>query len=303
MASPLALAFDLGGTQLRAAIVDEAGQVLRRSAVLTDVTGGPAAIIAQIMLLANEVIAGDRQRIAAAGMATPGPLDSDSGTIIDIPTLPGWSGYPLRKVLSERLSLPVVVENDGIAAAFGEWKYGAGRGLSHLVYVTVSTGIGGGVVADGRLLRGWRGMAGHIGHMMIARDGPRCKCGGTGCFEALASGTALATAARDAGFADAKAVADAARRGDGSAKTVLAHHAELLGYGFASLLYLYSPQRLVMGGGVSAAFDLMAASIRLEIERHAMPPFREAELVAAELGDNAGLAGAAGLALQQYFRA
>lgn len=299
----LALAFDLGGTQLRAAVVDDTGQVLRRSAVLTEVKGGPPAIISQMMQLAVEVAGDDRSRVATAGAAAPGPLDSEQGTIIDIPTLPGWTGFPLARVLSERLGLPVVLENDGIAAAYGEWKFGAGRGLSHLVYVTVSTGIGGGVVADGQLLRGRRGMAGHIGHMMIDRNGPTCLCGGTGCFEAMASGSAFASAARAAGFADARVLVAAARRNDPTALQVLAHQGDILGYGFASLLHLYSPQRLIMGGGVSGALDLLAPHIRKQIECHAMPPFRAVDVIAAKLGDNAGLVGAAGLALLQNFRA
>ncbi len=296
---PLALAFDLGGTQLRAAVVDGQGQVKCRAAVPTDVAGGPSAIVADMLRLATEVMANDRRRIVAAGVSAPGPLDSDTGTVIDIPTLQGWANFPLKRVLGEKLAMPVVLENDGIAAAFGEWKHGAGRGLSHLVYVTVSTGIGGGVIADGRLLRGRRGMAGHIGHMMIARDGPACTCGGTGCFEALASGTAFSAAARAAGYADAKSVVEAARHGDARAGVVVAGEADLLGYGLASLHYLFSPERIVIGGGVSQALDLMAPRIREQIKRLVMAPFRDVEVVAAELGDNAGLVGVASLAASQ----
>ncbi len=299
MTMPLALAFDLGGTQLRAAVVDGQGQVKRRAAIATAVAGGPSAVVADMLRLANEVIGDDRRMIVAAGVCAPGPLDSDSGTIIDIPTLPGWTNFPLKRVLAQELALPVVLENDGIAAAFGEWKHGAGRGLSHLVYVTVSTGIGGGVVADGRLLRGRRGMAGHVGHMMIARDGPKCSCGGTGCFEALASGTAFSAAARATGYADAKAVVKAARHGDPRAAGVVAEEADILGYGLASLHYLFSPERIVIGGGVSNALDIMAPRIRAQIERLVMPPFRDVEIVAAELGDNAGLVGVASLAASQ----
>lgn len=299
----LALAIDLGGTQLRVAVVNDAGQLVRRAAMATPVAGGPPAIVADMLRLAGEVIGDDRHEIAGAGVSAPGPLDSDTGTIIDMPTLPGWADYPLQRLLGEKLAMPVVLENDGIAAAFGEWKYGAGRGLAHLVYVTVSTGIGGGVVADGRLLRGHRGMAGHVGHMMIARDGPKCSCGGTGCFEALASGTAFNGAARAAGYADAKAVVAAARQGDARAAAVVAGEADVLGYGFASLLYLFSPQRLIVGGGVSQALDLMASRIDDQIRRHTMAPFRDVEVAAAELGDNAGLVGAAGLALSQNYRA
>ena len=299
MTKPLALGIDLGGTQLRVAVVDSAGKVLQRSAAATDVAGGPAGVMAQLRHMIGEVTSRESLRIVAAGVAAPGPLDSDTGTIIDIPTLPGWRDFPLRDRLADELSLPVVLENDGIAAAFGEWRFGAGRGLRHLVYVTVSTGIGGGVVADGHLLRGRRGMAGHVGHMMIMRDGPRCSCGATGCFEALASGSALGAAAKLSGFAGARALVAAARHGNANALELLDREAGILGYGFASLLHLYSPERLIMGGGVSQALDLMLPRIHSRMRQSAMAPFRSVEVVPAALGDNAGLAGAAALALAE----
>ena len=239
-------------------------------------------------------------KIAAAGICAPGPLDSDSGTVIGISTMPGWEDVPLRDLMSKRLGLPVVLENDGIAAANGEWRFGAARNLKHLVYVTVSTGIGGGVVADGKLLRGRRGMAGHVGHMIVAPDGPMCTCGARGCFEALASGSALGAAGRLA-LADEKvtaaAVTAAARGGNRVALDLLDTFARRLGIGFTSLMHLYSPERLVMGGGVAHAFDLMAPRIRETVAANTMAPFRDVEIVAAALGDNAGLVGVAALAL------
>jgi glucokinase len=141
-------------------------------------------------------------------------------------------------------------------------------------------------------------MASHIGHMLIAADGPRCSCGGTGCFEAYASGTAFSTEVRKSGFANAGAAVTAARAGDVAAMALVDREADLLGYGFASLLHLYAPQSLVIGGGVSDALDLMRDRIRVQINRHAMPPFRDVAIVKAELGDNCGLVGAASLALQ-----
>ena len=297
MAAPLALGIDLGGTNLRVAVVDAAGTILRRNSVPTEVAGGPEAIIAQITSLARNLGGADWERVSTVGVAAPGPLDSDAGVILGIPTLPGWEDYPLHKVLVEKFQRPVVLENDGIAAAFGEWKSGAGQGFSHMVYVTVSTGIGGGVVADNRLLRGRRGMAGHVGHMLIASDGPRCACGAIGCFEAFASGTAFSAAARHAGFADAASAVAAARLSDSSAIAVVNREADLLGYGFASLLHLYAPQRLIVGGGVSEALDLMQPRIKAQLNLHAMLPFRDIEIVRAGLGDNSGLVGAAMLAM------
>ncbi len=288
----LALAIDLGGTQLRAALVNERGELLSRASLATDVQGGPKAVLKQMLEAADAAgFSLSREQITGCGICAPGPLDSDTGTIIGIPTLPGWENFPLRAALSEALGLPVILENDGIAAANGEWKFGAGRGLSHLVYVTVSTGIGGGVVVDGRLMRGRRGMAGHVGHLMIDPNGSRCACGGHGCFEAHASGTALNAAARKIGFADGRSLVSAAREGNRAALALMDQEADFLAYGFASLLHLYSPEKLIIGGGVSQALDLMAGRISAGMREILMPPFRDVEVVKAALGDDAGLAG------------
>jgi glucokinase len=289
----IALAIDLGGTQLRVAHVNEQGEVLKRAALPTDAKGGPKNVVAQMVKLANEL---GMAAVSTIGISSPGPLNSDTGVTMELPTLMGWNGFPLRKTLSDQLSLPVTLENDGISAAYGEWKFGAGRGLKHMVYVTVSTGIGGGVIVDGRVMRGNKGMACHVGHMMIARDGPMCSCGGRGCFEALAAGPAFAKSGVPHGFETASAIVEAARSGDSTAIKLVEREAELLGYGFASLAHLYSPQRLVMGGGVSKALDLMLPTILKTMTPITMPSFRDADIVAAQLGDNAGLVGAAGLA-------
>ncbi len=304
MPSPLVLGIDLGGTQLRVALIDGAGQIFNRVSAATDVAGGPTGIIAQILKLAEELGLHDmRGGIIAAGACAPGPLDSVLGHIIEIPTLPGWRDFPLRRVLETELAIPVELENDGIAAAFGEWKFGAGKGLRNLVYVTVSTGIGGGIVVDDRLLHGRRGMAGHVGHFVMDQDGPRCSCGAHGCFEAIASGTALGIAAKDSGFSSAPAMVEAARNGNVRALELLHQEAGYLGRGFSSLLHLFSPERLIMGGGVSQAIDLMLPRIRECIEQFAMPPFRSVEVVPAMLGDNAGLIGAAMLSYFKNYRA
>jgi glucokinase len=301
MSGKLALGIDLGGTQLRAALVTSTGKVVKRAAVATDVAGGPDVIVAQMVELANEVRAlAPAGLVETIGVCSPGPLDTDTGVVLEIATMPGWVNFPLRQKLRDALGHAVILENDGIAAAFGEWKFGAGAGVNNMVYVTVSTGIGGGVVVDGRVLRGHRGMAGHVGHMMIAPDGPRCGCGGVGCFEALASGTNFSIAAQTKGFANGKAAFDAARAGDSTALALVAQEAKYLSYGFASLIHLYSPQRLVMGGGVSKALDLMLAPIRNQVAELIMPPFRGAQIVPAELGENSGIVGAAALALTEH---
>ncbi|MDE2446777.1 MAG: ROK family protein [Alphaproteobacteria bacterium] len=298
MVQDLTLGIDLGGTQLRAAVLNAKGEILRRKAVATDVVGGPHAVIAQMVQLTADVSGDWRDRLRAAGVSSPGPLDLENGRASDLPTLPGWFGFPLRDMLREKLDLPVVLENDGVAAANGEWKYGAGRGLANMVYVTVSTGIGGGVVMDGHLLHGRRGMAGHIGHMMIDPNGPICGCGGRGCFEGIAAGPAFAMKAQAQGFADGKAAFKQARLGNATAKALVDEEAEWLGFGFCSLLHLYSPDVIVVGGGLSSGLDLMMPGIQYQIGKHAMTAFKAVPVVAAVLGDNAGLVGVAALAME-----
>lgn len=308
-----AIGIDLGGTQVRAALVDVSGTVLKRAATRTDVKGGPRAVMAQFQDLIRQVA--DNESLATLsgiGVCMPGPLDSRTGTVIHVPTLPGWEDFPLADELAATLGRPAVLEGDGIAACYGEWRFGAGKGLDHLLYVTVSTGIGGGVVSDGRLLHGRRGMTAHVGHIRLARGGPRCSCGALGCFEAFAAGTALDGRARaavlqhpgsllaalaDGTPATAGHVVAAARQGDAAALALIEEEASYLGEGFASLIHLYSPERVVMGGGVSQGFDLMADRIHQTIRANALPSFREVPVVKAALGDNAGLVGAAALVM------
>lgn len=310
-----AIGIDLGGTQVRAALVDESGTVLRRASTRTDVQGGPLAITAQFRQLLAEIGA-DPSSLAGIGVSSAGPLDSETGTFIHVPTLPHWEDFPLRQHLMADLNLPVVVEGDAIAACYGEWHFGAGKGLRHLLYVTVSTGIGGGVISDGRLIHGRRGMTAHVGHFRMFVEGlaetPRCSCGAVGCFEAFAAGTALDRRARQAAHDHPESalarvaatqpltaghVVEAARQGDATALRLIDQEADYLGEGFTSLIHLYSPERVIMGGGVSHGFDLMEARIHAVIRNTALPSFRDVPVVRAGLGDNAGLVGAAALVL------
>ena len=309
-----ALAIDLGGTELRAAMVDESGAVLGFLACATDSRGGPAAVMAQMadLLRKLEREVGDRAPVGL-GIAAPGPLDASAGVAIAPPTLQGWHDVPLAAEMQARLDLPVQLANDANAAALGEWRFGAGRGTDHMVFVTVSTGIGGGVIADGRLLQGYRGLAAEIGHMTIDADATESLFGGApGAWEALASGTALGRAAtRGAAGPDgaglrtlaghgpitARHVVEAARMGDPLARTLLDREARLLGIGFTNLLHLYSPERIIMGGGVAAGFDLMRDRIEATIRERALVPYRTVPVVVAALGTHAGLVGAASLVL------
>ncbi|AYG62008.1 ROK family protein [Rhizobium jaguaris] len=309
----VALAFDLGGTELRAALVSDKGSLLSFSVVPTHAAGGPAAVVQQIELLASTVLAQTPDLSPVGiGIGAPGPLDPEAGIVIAPPTLAGWYEVPLADILSSRFQLPVRLENDANAAALGEWRYGAGRGARSMVFVTVSTGIGGGVIADGRILHGRRGLAAEIGHMTITSEGERCFCGAIGCFEAVASGTALGrrATARTQQFdgsalrqlsADAdvtgRHVVEAARKGDVQALELLQAEARWLGIGFTNLLHLYSPDILVMGGGISHGFDLLQEAMTTTIHDRAMPAYRDVPIVPAQLGRHAGLIGAASLIL------
>ncbi len=304
-----AVGIDLGGTELRVGLVAEDGRVLAQEGRATDVAGGPAKALTTMAAMAKTV-AGEA-RAVAIGLCAPGPLDAERGVLLTPPTLPGWNGAALAGPLAELTGLPVTLDNDGHAAARGEWRHGAGRGLDDFVYITVSTGIGGGVVSGGRLLRGRMGLAGHVGHMTVSDTSEPCACGNRGCWEALASGTALGraarTALRDSPGSLIAALAGAeppsgpqrgggARRGGARGGERFEAEARWLGIGVVNLLHLFSPRRVVVGGGVSALLDLLEPGIREAIRRRALPNFRDVDLVRAELGSAAGMVGAAALA-------
>ncbi len=299
---------DLGGTWLRVARISFEGRVGAMERLPTDVAGGPAGVVAQIVAMAGRLRdAGTR----AMGVGVPGSFAGDSGVVQGIPALPGWAGFPLAATLRDRLGLDCTLENDAKAAAMGEWDAGAAKGFKNFVYVTVSTGIGACAVVDGRLLRGAGGLAGEIGHTRIAETSERCVCGLYGCWQALAAGPALARRAEAAAqSAPASALAAlgalgplsgsdvgrAARAGDATALSVVREHASLLAIGFANLQHVYAPDLLVVGGGVSALLDLMRPQLETVLRERLLPGFRPAEIQVAALGDAAGLVGAASAA-------
>jgi glucokinase len=308
-----AIGVDLGGTHLRAVRLDQEGHIHAHQRVATASTAGPTAVITQIEQLITQVI-GDRDRseILGVGVASPGPVDLQAGVARQAPTIQGWYDVPLRAILSERTGLPVELNNDGHVATLGEWRFGSGQGCEHFVYVTISTGIGGGVISDGRLVLGRQGMAAELGHMTLQPDGPLCCCGNHGCWEALASGSALAQFARQALARGARStiaaiaagalvsgahVAEAAAQSDELALRLLRDEGEWIGIGLVNLLHLYAPDRIALGGGVMASMPLLEAHIRRVIAQRAMPPFRDIPFQLAELGDNAGVIGAATLVL------
>jgi glucokinase len=308
--SEIAIGIDLGGTQVRTALVDEHGAILARAEERTEATAGPDRVLDQMTDLVGRLLQGvDASSVVGVGVSAPGPLNTEMGMALDIPTLKGFVDYPITAELQRRLSFPVNLENDGIAAAIGEWQFGAARGIDNVLYVTVSTGIGGGAVIDNRVLRGRKGMAGHIGHMSVMPDGELCPCGNRGCFEAYGSGTAFTARAqtralgcsetslgKDGAPIDSRSVFAAARNGDALANSLIDEESEILGRGFTSLIHIFSPDILVMGGGLSHEFERLQPGIQSYIRTWAMPAFKDVEVQRAALGQNSGLVGAAALA-------
>ncbi|MFN0114326.1 MAG: ROK family protein [Paracoccaceae bacterium] len=306
--TPVALAIDLGGTRIRAALVTEDGTVRFHAEEPTPARDGPEAVLSRIAALAGAALASAPVgAVKGAGVCAPGPLDTGTGMALGIQSLSGFADFPLRAELERRLGLAVTLENDGIAGAVGEWRHGAGRGAADMVYLTLSTGIGGGVIADGRPLRGARGLAGHVGHMLFRGEGPRHPGGHMPCLEDFASGPALAYRAREAmrdgtvsSLAtaeplDARAIFAAAGAGDGLAERLVRDEAETLGLGLTSLLHILNPERIVIGGGMSAALPALLPSIRETIVRNAKPGFAEVDILPAGLGQSSCLIGAATL--------
>lgn len=306
---------DLGGTHLRAARVDPRGGVLAVERVETAHTGGPAAVTRQIEALVAKVTAAD---CVAIGVGVPGTIDAESGMVLNLPALSGWNGVPLAPQLRSACGLPVFLENDAKVAAIGEWRAGAGAGFDNFAYITVSTGIGGGIVVDGRLLRGQGGLAGEVGHTYVT-DGPEvCACGRTGCWQAVASGVGLGQKAQialsqhggsriavhAAGMpATAVHVGKAAREGDALALRLLAEQAGWLGIGFANVQHCYASQRIVVGGGVSTLLDLLQPGIEASLKARLLPGFIPAEIRPCALHDDSGLVGAALFAMDEALAA
>jgi glucokinase len=304
------LGVDLGGTKILTAVVDEHGRVLHRVRVATP-PSGPDDVIEAIASTVDRVMADAGiapGAIPAIGVGAPGPSDPRTGVVFEPPNLPGWRNVPLAERLTAYLRVPVHVENDANAAALGEHWAGAGAGVRDLVYITVSTGVGGGLILDGRLYHGASGTAGEVGHMLVEPGGPRCGCGRLGCLEAVASGTAIAREARaavaegrptalsvvPASDLDAEAVARAASDGDPAAREIYARVGAAMGAAVTNLVNLLGPEVVIIGGGVARAGELVFAPVRRIVREEAFErPGTIVRIVPAALGADAGVIGAA----------
>ena len=300
------LGLDIGGTKMAAGVVAVDGRVDGFVVAPTDAERGPRDGLERLFALGQRaVIASDSaaEDIAGIGIGCGGPLDSDRGVLIAPLHLPGWTDVPITQLAAASFDLAAVLENDATAAAAAEHRYGAGRGTRNMVYLTVSTGVGGGVVLDRRLFRGSTGNGGELGHVTVDWHGRRCRgCGRRGCLEAYASGTSIAERAREEGMdvVTSADVAAAARDGDALATRVWDETCEALACGITSLVNLFEPEVVVVGGGVSRAGEQLLGPVRELVHALAIePPGRNVGIVKAALGDAVGVVGAAAVAYER----
>jgi glucokinase len=288
------LAVDVGGTKLAAALVDGTGEILRRGQVPT---GGddPFAVLADLLGELSEGV-----QVAGVGVGCGGPMRWPEGVVSTL-NIPAWRDFPLRQRLADLFpGRPVRLHNDAVAFAAGEHWRGAGAGVPNLLGMVVSTGVGGGLILDGRVRDGATGNAGHIGHVVVDPAGPDCTCGGRGCLEAVARGPATVAWARAQGFAgvDGRALVTAARGGDAVALAALRRSGSAVGQALAGATALLDLDLVVIGGGLSAAGDLLFGPLQAAFDRHARMPFtRRLRIVPAQRPADAGLLGAAALVL------
>lgn len=307
--SRFVLAADIGGTSMRAALVDAEGTVHARQSTSTEPERGIEDAAERLGALLLAVAAAAPGEPLGAGVATAGPIDPASGRYEHPPNLPGWHGRSMRRALEAMTGVEVTVAHDATAAAQAERRFGAGRDLDDLVYITVSTGIGAGIIANGQPVTGASGGAGEFGHLIVRPGGPACGAGCAGCLEGTASGSALAGLASQriaAGTASALSetptaaeVFAAAEAGDNLARELIDDAIEALGAGIASLLNLLDPALVTLGGGVMHGFDARWDDLVAAVRARALPRY-EAQLPLArtELGDEIGLLGAAVVALE-----
>jgi glucokinase len=317
----LVCAVDLGGTNLRAANIDRDGRIHESVRSATPGSKPAADVVSAIVAAVRECEVESSKRGAPVGgvsVVVPGSVQVETGVVVNAPNLPSLEGYELAPALERALGRPVLLENDANAAALGEMWQGAARSCRTIICLTLGTGVGGGIILDGKLWRGADGTAGEIGHTTVEPfGGVKCKCGNTGCLEVYASATAIVRMAREAlaqhpssllqsiaaNELTAERVFSAAIAGDELALYVFRRVGVYLGITMANLVNILNPEMIVIGGGVSAAWDLFAKHARTEVMKRAFPvPAQRCQIMRAERGDDAGLLGAAWLAVQNRER-
>ena len=313
---------DLGGTNIVAgALAEDGSDVIALRSEPTRADQGADAVVDRIIRMIDTVIAetiahtgAKRDDMIGVGVGAPGPLDRERGIVVTTPNL-GWTNFPLRDVIADRIRLPVRIDNDANCATLGEWWLGAARGAENVIGMTIGTGIGGGVILGGRLYHGSSDVAGEIGHATIGITGRRCKCGNYGCLEAYASGPSIADRAREALSSDdclmlkmaggdaskitAATVYEAAKKGDDVALDVVRETSRFLGAGVANLLNIFNPDVVVICGGVTQAGDTLFAPLRKEVRKRAFKPAVDACRIVPGVLVAAGVVGAVAAYKQQ----
>ena len=303
---------DLGGTKIYTALVDLDGNIIKEKTVETLAHEGEQAVMGRIIDTIDYVTEGtDKNLIKSIGIGSPGPLDVKNGIIIENSNLP-FKNFAIVKTIKEKYDLPTYLDNDANVATLGEFMFGAGKGTENMVFITASTGIGGGAVLNGKLFRGATGNALEVGHMTVSTEGPRCGCGNLGCVEALGSGTAIGKRAKEAVSTNvttslknydnvtAKEVFKEAANGDRVAKNILNTSLTYLGIAVANTITNFDPEKVVVGGGVVNGGDIVIDTIRNVVEERCMAAFVEnCTIEKAILGGKAGVLGAAALAITE----
>ena len=308
------IAADFGGTNLRAAIVDEGGELLERHDIATPGESSTDEILARITDLLSGIVPAHGERPVAACLAVPGLINADEGMVLIAPNIAGFRNLVLTRPIESRLGVPTFIENDASAAALGEFRFGAGRGTRHLLHSTLGTGIGGGIVVDRKLYRGAEGLAGEIGHIVLDPSGPKCNCGSRGCMEALVSGVAFARRAeklRASGKAPilaglvgerepkASDLFVAAQQGEQVAEAEIRHGGHLLGLGLGSLVNVLNPDAVTVSGGLLNMGEMLLGPAREAMHSIAYGPASGTLIRLSQLGDDAGLLGAAAVAFER----
>jgi len=322
-ADDLILGIDLGGTKILTAVANSQGKMLSRDHSITPAKKGHEAVIQSILesvYRALEQADVAVSALTAIGVGAPGISNPETGILFTSPNLPGWRDVPLRDIVQEKLGKKAFLINDANAAALGELYFGAARGARNFIYITISTGIGGGIVINGNIYSGALGTAGEVGHMTIDDDGLMCNCGNRGCWETLASGTALAREARhrikegvrtsileyaggDVEKVTAQVIHSAAEQGDSLAKELIARTGYYVGVGLANIINIFNPELIVIGGGLSNIGDmLLEPAFEVAGERAYKEAFQTVRFASAELGRNSGVLGAAAFAIREIKR-
>ena len=306
---------DIGGTKIAVSLGTVKGVIVSRIIFSSEQGKKAKKSIQQIADSINRLLSEpeiNKRDVAGVGIGVPGAIDPKTQVILKSPNLPSWEGVSLKKTIERQIKLPVLIENDANAAALGEYFFGQGRGIDDFIYITVSTGIGSGIVANGKLLRGHKGTAGEVGHMIVQKDGRKCPCGKQGCLEAYGSGTAIAAYVRAAikkgkrskyfsgknPLITGHSIAIAAKAGDSLAIEARELAADYLGIGIANVINLLNPKRVILGGGVMEQIHHFWTPMMKAVKRETWPTmFRSTEILRSKLGNQVGDLGAMALAL------